>query len=202
MIVYSVQARHGSVFMGVLEDSSVVTIKSLKVESKKSKSQPTRIPQWCGSYHKDVKSNNILLNETLSAKITDYALSGLVPTLGTLGYLDPEYAVDSQLTDKSDVKWSARLNSGRKKLRKNLSFLQFDQPPFDLPPDTYDTQLKEIFPKVRLVEFSSHRTGVVRLLTSNSRANWISLDYDHDDMALKRLMVCRRTNRVRLVTWR
>ncbi|KAK9104537.1 hypothetical protein Scep_021381 [Stephania cephalantha] len=55
-----------------------------------------------GPYHKDVKSNNILLNETLKAKITDYALSGLVPTLGTLGYLDQSIC-GFPLTDKSDV---------------------------------------------------------------------------------------------------
>nr|CAB3472303.1 unnamed protein product [Digitaria exilis] len=62
--------------------------------------------------HRDVKTNNILLDDAFHVKVADFGLSRLFPAhathvstapQGTPGYVDPMYHQCYQLTDKSDV---------------------------------------------------------------------------------------------------
>ncbi|XP_015933316.1 probable leucine-rich repeat receptor-like serine/threonine-protein kinase At3g14840 [Arachis duranensis] len=62
--------------------------------------------------HRDIKATNILLDEYLNPKISDFGLAKLdeednthisTRIAGTYGYMAPEYAMHGQLTDKADV---------------------------------------------------------------------------------------------------
>ncbi|XP_022742765.1 putative serine/threonine-protein kinase [Durio zibethinus] len=62
--------------------------------------------------HRDIKASNILLDQNLIPKVSDFGLSRILRdnashisthVAGTLGYLAPEYAISGRLTRKTDV---------------------------------------------------------------------------------------------------
>ncbi|KAK3023899.1 hypothetical protein RJ639_044521 [Escallonia herrerae] len=133
-------------------------------------------------FHRDIKSDNILLDENYRAVVSDFGLSRTISlgkthltvmVGGTFGYLDPDYFRSGQFTEKSDVYAFgvvlAELLTGRKAISSSSSdeglvnyfqALMKQNSPFEihdaLVANDHDGQIGEILAVAKLAQRCLH----------------------------------------------